>query len=166
MILVLLGTQNNSFHRLLEEIDKNIQNGTINDKVIVQAGFTKYESGNMHIFDMMPLDKLNNLIDEADLVISHGGVGSMMLAIKKGKKVIAVPRRKKYGEHVNDHQLEIIDTFKKQGLIIGLNNVEELGQALKDAKDVETKSISTDNNKILKIIDDFIQNDIQKRRKK
>ena len=47
MILVLLGTQNNSFHRLLEEIDKLIEKKVINEKVIVQAGYTKYESKNM-----------------------------------------------------------------------------------------------------------------------
>ena len=51
MILVLLGTQNNSFHRLLEEIDKLIKNKVIDEEVVVQAGYTKYESNNMKIFD-------------------------------------------------------------------------------------------------------------------
>lgn len=166
MILVLLGTQNNSFNRLLEEIEKNIQNGNIKEKVIVQAGFTKYESKNMDIFDMIEQNKLDELIEQADLIISHGGVGSMMSAIKKGKKIIAVPRLKKYGEHVNDHQLEIIETFKKQGLIIGIENVEQLAQALIEVKNMETKSINTGENKIIKIIDDYIQNDINKKRRK
>ena len=165
MILVLLGTQNNSFNRLLEEIEKNIQNGNIKEKVIVQAGFTKYESENMYIFDMIPQDKLDKLIDEADLIISHGGVGSMMSAIRKEKKIIAVPRLKKYGEHVNDHQLEIIETFKKQGLIIGLNKVEDLPHALQEAKEHNIKPISNGNNKIIKIIDDFIQQDMNKKRR-
>ena len=44
MILVLLGTQNNDFHRLLDEVEKNIQNGNIDEEVVVQAGFTKYNS--------------------------------------------------------------------------------------------------------------------------
>ena len=44
MILVMLGTQNNSFHRLLEEVEKNIENGIIQEDVIVQAGYTKYKS--------------------------------------------------------------------------------------------------------------------------
>lgn len=176
MILVLLGTQNNSFHRLLEEIEKNIDNGNIKDKVVVQAGFTKYESSKMEIFDMIPQEELNKLIKESDLVISHGGVGSIMSAVKMGKKVIAVPRLKKYGEHVNDHQLEIIETFKKQGIIIGINNVEELSQALTDVKTFKTdnyngtqnikeNSINNNGNKIVHIIDNFIQNDINKKKK-
>lgn len=165
MILVLLGTQNNSFHRLLEEIEKNIQNGNITDKVIVQAGFTKYESDKMEIFSMIPKEELDKLIDEASLVISHGGVGSMMSAIRKGKKVIAVPRQKKYGEHVNDHQIEIIETFKKQGIIIGINQVSQLSHALKEVQNINTKNTQaqTGTNKIVQIIDEFIQKDINKK---
>ena len=149
MILVLLGTQNNSFHRLLEEIEKNIKNGNIKDKVIVQAGHTKYESDNMEIFDMLPQEELDKLMDDADLVITHGGIGSMMGAIKAGKKIIAVPRLKKYGEHVNDHQLEMINTFKKQGLLVGINKVEELEQALKDVQNLQTKKIEKSTNRII-----------------
>ena len=164
MILVVLGTQNNSFHRLLEEIERIIEKGIINEKVVVQAGFTKYESDKMEIFDMLPQEQFNNLIKEADLVITHGGVGSIMSAVKLGKKVIAVPRLKKYDEHVNDHQLEIVDTFKKQGIIIGVNGVEELEQAIIDAKNIDTKAIQNGENKIIKIIDDFIQNDMNKKK--
>ena len=166
MILVLLGTQNNSFHRLLEEIDNNIKNGNIQDEVIVQAGFTKYNSKNMQIFDMLPKNEFDELIKKADLVITHGGVGSIMSAIKMGKKVIAVPRLKKYEEHVNDHQLEIISTFKKQGLIIGINDVKQLPKALKEAKSIQPKHINKGTNKIVQIIDDFIQNDINKKKEK
>ena len=159
MIFVMLGTQNNSFHRLLEEVDKNIENGNIQEKVVVQAGFTKYKSKNMEIFDMVPQDKFDKLINEADIVITHGGVGSMVSAIKKGKKVIAVPRLKKYGEHVNDHQKEIIETFRKQGLIIGIDDVSELPQALKKVQDLELHKQEEGTNNIVKIIDEFIQND-------
>ena len=169
MILVLLGTQNNSFYRLLEEIDKNIENGNIQDKVVVQAGFTKYESNNMQIFDMIPQEELDDLLKKADLVITHGGVGSIMSAVKLGKKVIAVPRLKKYGEHVNDHQLEIINTFKKQGIIIGLNSVDELAKALSEAKGFETSGTrpkEQQENRIIKIIDTFIENDINKKKNK
>ena len=58
MILVLLGTQNNSFHRLLEEVEKNIKNKTIQEEVIAQAGYTKFESKNMKIIDLMSKEEL------------------------------------------------------------------------------------------------------------
>ena len=166
MILVLLGTQNNSFHRLLEEIEKNIKNGNIQDEVVVQAGFTKYESEYMKIFDMIPQEEFQKLIEDANLVITHGGVGSIMSAVRKNKKVIAVPRLKKYGEHVNNHQCEIINTFKKQGIIIGTNGVEELEKALKDVQNLETRQINIGKNKIVQIIDEFIQKDMNKSKEK
>ena len=113
MILVLLGTQNNSFHRLLEEVQKCIDEGTINDKVVLQAGFTKFVSDDMEIFNLIEKNKFNELIEQANIIITHGGVGSIVTAVKLGKKVIAVPRLRKYGEHVNDHQIQIVETFSK-----------------------------------------------------
>ena len=118
MILVLLGTQNNSFHRLLEEVEKNIENGNIIEEVIVQAGFTKYESNKMNIFDEISRDKMDDLINKSDFIITHAGVGSIINALKKEKKVIVVPRLKKYNEHVNDHQLDIVRDFNNKGYII------------------------------------------------
>ena len=131
MILVMLGTQNNDFHRLLDEIERNIENGNINEEVIVQAGFTKYKSNKMKIFDITSKKNLEDLIKKADLIITHAGVGSIEMSLEQNKKVIAVPRLKKYKEHVNDHQKDIEGEFNKRGWIIGINDVSELGIALK-----------------------------------
>lgn len=157
MILVLLGTQNNSFHRLLEEIQKNIDNGNIKEEVIVQKGYTKFESDKMTLYSQLPLDKIEKLIENANLVITHGGVGSIINSIQKGKKVIAVPRLKKYNEHVNDHQLDIVKSFNEIGYIIGLNNVNELEEALKNVQNFEPKQYIKNTGKILKIVEEFIE---------
>ena len=158
MILVLLGTQNNSFHRLLEEIQKNIKNGNIKEKIVVQKGYTKFESKDMEIYDQLPSDELKKLIDKANIVITHGGVGSIITSIEKGKKVIAVPRLKKYKEHVNDHQLDIINSFSEMGYIIGIHEVEELGEALKRVEKFEPKKYVQNTGNIIKIVEDFIDN--------
>lgn len=158
MILVLLGTQNNSFYRLLEEIQKNIDNGNIKEEVVVQKGYTKFESKNMTFHTQLPVDELKKLIDRADLVITHGGVGSIITAIEENKKVIAVPRLKKYKEHVNDHQLDIIKSFDDAGYIIGLNSVEMLGDALKKVKSFEPRQYVKNTGNILKIVENFIDN--------
>ncbi len=156
MILVMLGTQNNGFHRLLEEVQKNIDNGNITEDVVVQKGYTKFESKDMTIYDQLPQEDILKLIDDSSFVITHGGVGSIITAITKGKKVIAVPRLKAYKEHVNDHQLDIIKSFGDMGYIIGLNGVEELPQALKQIDNFEPKKYVQNTGKILKIIEDFI----------
>ena len=158
MILVLLGTQNNSFHRLLEEIEKNIDNENIQEEVVVQKGYTKFESKDMTIYDELPIEKFNELIEKADLVITHGGVGSIINSITRGKKVIAVPRLKKYNEHVNDHQLDIIQTFDEMGYIIGIQEVQQLGEAIKKVKEFKPKEYIKNTGNIIKIIEDFIDN--------
>ena len=158
MIFVMLGTQNNSFHRLLEEVQKNIDNGNINEEVVVQKGYTKFESKDMTLFDEISQDKFNKLIDKADLIITHGGVGSIITSITKGKKVIAVPRLQKYGEHVNDHQLDIIESFNEKGYIIGLHDVSELGNALKKVKNFKPQKYVKNTGNIISIIENFIDN--------
>ena len=157
MILVLLGTQNNDFHRLLDEIEKNIQNGNITDEVIVQAGFTKYKSNDMKIFDLVEKEKLENLIDKADLVITHAGLGSIEMALEKNKRVIAVPRLKKYGEHVNNHQEDLKNEFNKKGWVIGIDEVSDLEKAIKKSKTFTPKKyVKKNNDKVINIVKTFI----------
>lgn len=157
MILVMLGTQNNDFHRLLDEIERNIENGNINEEVIVQAGFTKYKSNKMKIFDVTSKKNLEDLIKKADLIITHAGVGSIEMSLEQNKKVIAVPRLKKYKEHVNDHQKDIEGEFNKRGWIIGINDVSELGIALKKVGNfIPKKYEKTKTDEIVYVIKTFI----------
>ena len=158
MILVLLGTQNNSFHRLLEEIQRNIDNGNIKEEVVVQKGYTKFESKNMTLYNQLPLDQIKKLTQKANLIITHGGVGSIINSIENNKKVIAVPRLKKYNEHVNNHQLDIIKSFNDMEYIIGLNGVEELEEALKKVKNFQPKTYIKNTGNILNIVENFIDN--------
>mgnify|MGYP004518664795 FL=1 len=158
MILVMLGTQNNSFHRLLEEIDKLVKKGIINDEIIVQAGYTKYNSKNMKILGLMPKEELEKYQEKADLIITHGGVGSIISSIEKGKKVIAVPRLHEYQEHVNNHQIEIVEKYSNENLIIGCKQVSDLEKAIKKVKKFTPKKFERSNSKMLEIIERFIDN--------
>lgn len=156
MILVLLGTQNNQFKRLLQEIEKCIDNGIINQRVVVQAGFTKFKSDKMNIFDLKPKEVIDNLVDEAEFIITHGGVGSIIMALKKNKKVIAVPRLSEFNEHVNNHQRQIVEIFNEKGYILGVQNMEDLSEAIKQINEFIPTLYCGDNSKMLSIIENFI----------
>lgn len=158
MILVLLGTQDKPFPRLLDAIKKQIKKGNIKDKIIVQAGNTKYESKDMEIFDLIPRDELFRLEEEANLIITHGGVGSIIECLQKNKKVIAAPRLKKYNEHDNDHQLQIIDSFSEQGSILPLKDLNKLDEVLKRAKTFKPKPFVSNTSNMVKMIEDYIDN--------
>lgn len=158
MILVLLGTQNNNFKRLLLEISNCINNGIIKDSVIVQAGYTAFKSSNMKIFDFISKDKMDSLISSADLIITHGGVGSILQGIKSGKKIIAVPRLKEYGEHVNNHQVQIIENFNNNGYIKGIFEIEDLGNAIKNIDNFSPVSFKNLSGNIIELITNYIDN--------
>lgn len=158
MTLIILGTQDKTFPRLLKAIEREMKKGNIKDKVIVQAGQTKYESKNMEIFDFIEMNKFNSLLKEADLVITHGGVGTILSAIRLNKKVIAVPRLKKYMEHENDHQIQIVKEFDKLGYIKACLNLKKLDKILEEIKDFKPKKYKSNNNRMIKIIENYIDN--------
>lgn len=158
MILVLLGTQNNSFIRLLEAIQKNIDNKVITDEVIVQAGFTKFESKDMNVLDLIDKEELSKLQDRADLIITHGGVGSIISSLKKGKKVIVVPRLKKYGEHVNNHQIQIARRFEQEGYVKHVINLKNLEKVLESIESFTPRPYENDESNVLTIIENYINN--------
>ncbi len=165
MILVLLGTQHNEFKRLIEEVENNIKNGVIKDEVIVQSGFTKYESDLMKIFDMIPKEEIEDLKEKADYIITHGGVGSIVSSLEKEKKVIAVPRYSKYGEHVNNHQIDIVNAFNQKGYIIGINEVNELEDAIKRLNNFIPNKYSSNSNKLTSVIEEYIESLDKKKEK-
>lgn len=156
MILVLLGTQDNDFHRLIASVEENIVNGNIQDEVIVQSGYTKYNSDKMRIFSMIPKDEIEALIEKAEFVITHAGVGSIETSLEKGKKVIVVPRLKKFGEHINDHQLDIEREFSRKGFVLGVEDPKNLGMALNKVHKFIPALYEQDNSNMIKIITDFI----------
>lgn len=158
MILVLLGTQNNSFLRLLEAIELNIASGVIKDEVIVQAGFTKFKSKKMKIFKFIGEKELSNLQDRADMIITHGGVGSIVSSLKKGKKVLVVPRLKKYGEHVNNHQLQIARRFGQDGYVKYVINLKNLGKTIESMSWFNPRNYQNNESNVLYLVDQFIEN--------
>ena len=157
MIFVTLGTQDKSFDRLLKAIDREIENGNIKDEVIVQAGYTKYKSKNMKIFDLISSDEFDELIKKCDILITHGGVGSILTGLKNNKKVIAAARLSKYKEHTNDHQKEIVEEFSKRGYIIELSDFKKLNEVLKRIKTFKPKKYKSNNDKFVKIVEDYIE---------
>lgn len=156
MILVTLGTQDKPFKRLLLAIQKEIDNGNIKDEVVVQAGCTKFESKQMKIFDLIPTDEFSKLVEKCDILITHGGVGSIITGLKNNKKVIGVARLKKFGEHTNDHQLQILENFDQEKYIIYLRELDKLNEALKKAKSFKPRKYTSNTHSMIDLLVDYI----------
>lgn len=160
MIFVSLGTQDKSFVRLLMKIDEMIEAKMIQDEVVVQAGSTKYESKNMKVLNFIPMNEFNTYIEKCDFMITHAGVGTIINGINHGKKVIAVARREKYGEHENDHQVEITTKFEDMGYIIGCKDVIELESKFSLLEELIVKPYESNAKQFCEIIDKLINLEI------
>lgn len=154
-IFVTAGTLSLGFDRLLKEIDMLIEKRVIREKVIAQIGSSKYTPKNYEWFRFTSKEVYWNTMKESKIVITHGGVGSITNALKFNKRTIVVPRRKEFGEIVNNHQLEIARELGRQGKIIAVYDIRDLEKALKQAEKFE---VTTDKNEseIAKIVGDYL----------
>ena len=157
MIFITLGTQDKGFPRLLDAVEKQIKNGNIKEEVIVQAGLTEYESKNMKIFDLVPQKEFDEYVNKANLIITHGGVGSILAGLKKGKTVIAAARLSKYKEHNNDHQLEIVKEFSKEGYILELEDFDKLDKVLEKTKTFKPKKYTSNTKNVENLVKNIIE---------
>ena len=158
MIFVILGTQDKQFPRILKSLEKEIKNKNIKEHVIVQAGCTKYKSKYMEIYDYLDMKSFNNYINDADYIITHGGVGSILDSIKKNKKVLVVPREQKYDEHENDHQIQITERFAKMGYILPCMNTKYISLKIQELKEFKPKKFVSNNKKLINKIEEYIDN--------
>lgn len=155
MILVTLGTQDQKMYRLLDMLEHS----NIKDEIIVQAGGSSdYKSDKMKIFKFVSMSEMNRLLDKADIVITHGGSGSILAAIKKNKLTLAIPRLSKYGEHINDHQTEIVSEYVKEGYILDIKEKDNIEDKIKELKKFKPKKFVSNKRhfieEIKKLIDE------------
>lgn len=155
MILVTVGTQDKSFKRLINEIDKLVNQKIIKDEVIMQTGYTEYK-GNINHFAFTSEDELNELVKKCDILITHAGVGSIFKGLEYGKKVIAVPRLKKYREHINNHQLDISNNFLNMGYIKVVDDINDLGKTIKNINRFNPRKLEIDNQELISTVEEYI----------
>lgn len=156
MIFVTLGSQKFQFNRLLKKIDELIENGTITEPVFAQIGASDYIP--KHYAFQPFLDRITHseYMSRCDTVITHGGTGVIIGAVKKGKKVVAVPRLAKYGEHVDDHQLQLLEQFEDLNLICACDDVAQLGQALADVKEKQFATYVSNTEAVIQSVSAYL----------
>jgi len=155
-IFLTVGTVQFPFDRLLKEVDRLIDIGFIKQKVIAQIGSSFYKPQNYEYFDFCSSEKISNFMMNASVVITHGGIGSIVNSLMLGKPTIVVPRYKKFHEHVNDHQLDITYELEKEGAIIPVYDISNLDNALKRMKLFQQKNFLLNKNKVKDLIKNYL----------
>ncbi|NEG79201.1 glycosyltransferase [Bifidobacterium avesanii] len=114
MIFVTVGTHEQAFNRLIRAVDELKGNGIIQEPVIMQTGYCTYEPKHCQWNKFLSYDEMKKNVDQARIVISHGGPSSFLMPLKEGKIPIVMPRKSEYNEHVNDHQVDFVQAVKKR----------------------------------------------------
>lgn len=160
MIFITVGTQKFQFNRLLKEIDKLIEENKISEETFAQIGYCTYKPKYYSFKEFINTDEYDEILKKSDIVITHGGTGTIIKAIKLRKKVIAVPRLKAFGEHVDNHQIQIISEFHEIGFLQKVEDLNNLVDTIQRIKNIETKEYVSNTKNIIFEIEKYIEGEI------
>lgn len=160
MIFVTVGNHYQSFDRLIKKVDEIAPH--IPHEIVIQKGYSRYIPQNTKYFDFVPLKSAVEYIRTSELVISHAGFGTIILCKEYGIPLLIFPRRKKYSEHMNDHQIDIAKVLEERKddhiyVIYEEDHLEEkIVEVLKDKKKpIPTEHVGKKN--LIRIIREFIE---------
>ena len=134
MIFVCVGSRDYQFNRLLKALDELVAAGTLTDELVAQIGQSEYEPRHYTWYRYVDRDVFKDYQKKADLIISHGGTGALVGALKMGKQVIAVPRLAQYGEHIDDHQTQVCGALVAEGYLRQVLDMKDLGAVIEQCK--------------------------------
>lgn len=131
MIFVTVGTHEQPFDRLVQYIDGLKENGTIQEDTILQTGYSVYEPKHCKWERFFPYSAMGTYIQDARIIVTHGGPSSFIPALQIGKIPVTVPRQKKFGEHINDHQVKFCNAVARRDKnLIVVENIGDLKRIL------------------------------------
>ena len=119
------------FDRMIEMVAEVNGRGEIAETIFIQTGLGGRKPEGLETVESLSFEDIQARLKEADIVICHGGTGSLITALRQGCRLIAVPRLLSQGEVYDDHQAEITKAFQARGLLQVANTADELSQALK-----------------------------------
>lgn len=162
MIFVTVGTHEQSFERLVRKIDELKINGKIEDEVIIQKGFTDYEPKSCISYKLIGYEEMQKYIEEARIVITHGGPASFMAPLSLCKIPIVVPRLKEFEEHVNNHQMDFVKQLvERDNNIIPIYDINDLEDGIKNYENI-VKDMMKDYKLNNKKFNDELEKEIMK----
>ncbi len=155
MIFITVGTQF-GFDRLVRAVDEAVSSGLITEEIFAQIGLGDYKPKNFKYFEMLDKQQFEDKISQADAIISHAGVGSIITALEKGKPMLVMPRLKQYGELVNDHQSATARKFEELGHVIAAYDAGQLPEKIKQLKMFVPKPRTASPEKVAEKIGQFL----------
>jgi len=126
MIFVSVGTHEDPFDRMLNAV----YGLELDEELVVQYGPSSVRCERAREHEYLAFDEVVECIRSARAVVMHAGVGSVMISLANGKRPIVMARRHEFGEHVDDHQVELARRMEASGLVTFVDDAESLRAAL------------------------------------
>ena len=146
LVFITLGTSNFGFTRLLEKLDSILEHRRLNYQFIAQIGNSKYIPRNFGYVKWLDYESMKKYLTRSEIVITHGGVGSLIDALLSKAKVISVPRRCEFKETTDDHQVELTKELEKKGIIEGVYSIDRLENILLEVIQRDWKPVEFNSN--------------------
>ncbi|MFQ6010411.1 MAG: PssE/Cps14G family polysaccharide biosynthesis glycosyltransferase [Candidatus Aenigmatarchaeota archaeon] len=153
MIFVTVGTPKYDFSRLIKKMDEVAKKKNI----FMQIGNTKYVPVNCKYKRFLSRKEFENRIKKSEVIVTHAGVGSIIDVLNAKKPIVVVPRRKKLGEHVNDHQMDITKEFEKRGLIIACYDVSGIEHSIRKSRKLKPPKRNKERERLLNTLETFLK---------
>lgn len=153
MILVTLGTHPQPMDRLVVELDRLLETGTLHDDVLIQSARFGQRPRLARAVDVLPYEALIELIRAADVVITHGGTGNLATIRSQGRVPVVVPRSAAHGEHVDDHQRDYTARLRTQPGYVVVDQIGELGDAIETARKLRTEPVIPDVSRAVELLE-------------
>lgn len=113
-LFVTLGTI--APYRFDSLVDAVLATGLADSTTVWQTGSTTRDDLPGRVAETMGYLDVRAAMRNADVVVTHGGVGTILDCLDMGKRPVIVPRRVSRGEHVDDHQLDFAHEIRGAGL--------------------------------------------------
>jgi UDP-N-acetylglucosamine transferase subunit ALG13 len=123
------------FDRLVRAVDDMVYRGEIDDEVTAQIGVGAYEPRHMTFDRFIDGDRYDAHIRDARMLIGHAGSGTISLAVTNCKPLLVLPRRKRFHEHVNDHQVATARKFDELHHVLAAEQAEDLPRRYAELQD-------------------------------
>jgi len=155
MIFLTVGTQF-PFDRLVKTVDDLVASGVIREEIFAQVGDDAYQPRSFQAVASLDKKAFDEHVREASAIISHAGMGTITMAFDMGKPLLAMPRLKRYGEVVNDHQVAIVRKFEQLGHLLVAYTPEELADKVRLLKDFRPKPRQVQPEAVARRIAEFL----------
>jgi UDP-N-acetylglucosamine transferase subunit ALG13 len=133
MIFLTVGTQF-PFDRLVKAVDQAAGMNGFEEKIVAQIGDSSYCPKNFKAVPSVEKALFDQYLADADGIISHAGMGTITMALDHRKPLLVMPRIKKFGEVVNDHQIAIAKKFERLGYLLVAYSAEDVPVKIKQLK--------------------------------